>query len=289
MGFPALLTVDEFIARTVMPAPDVRRARGVWWKKNNADATASTALGELVFGKRVGGDATVLELDFVPAGTLVADAVNFATLTVSKRTPGNPTPTVLGSVSTNVLSWADRVPVPLGISSAAVLNGDVITVAITKSGTGVVVPPGELFVVWSPSFLETTILDWSSEFYARLLKRYEPPTAAKPWPNPVTSILKRWLTKLVTRDTYAQRGFSPTSEQDRDAIEKAAEDVEKKLVEAADGQNGLIELELGEDGTESATRDTPMSYAEQSPYTAHRLQRRAGRLEDRSITDDEAD
>ena len=84
---------------------------------------------------------------------------------------------------------------------------------------------------------------------------------------------------------YAKIGWSPVSEQDQNSIEKAADDIDAKLVEAADGQNGLFELYLGENAnTESVARGEPLSYAEQSPYTASRLQRAQGRIEDRNTS-----
>jgi len=277
--FPALLTVDEFRSRTIMPGADVRRARGVQWKKLIDDATANAVTAETFFGKweAVG---TVLELDFVPSKSVAADPTNYATLTVSKRTGGG-APVVLGSVDTSATSWTAGVQVAIPITVGAIASGDALTVAIAKVSAGVIVPAGELFVCVNPSFLETAIGDWSSEFISRLSKRYDAPTDANPWPAPVTNVLKRWLAKVVTRDVYAKRGWSPSSEQDQDSIEKAADDVDAKLKEASDGQNGLFELYLGEDATaESVARAGPLAYSEQSPYTASRLQRVDGRVED---------
>ena len=277
--FPSLLTLDEFRSRTIMPAEEVRRACGVQWRKGNDDAAAATATGETVFS-RLTADATITDLAIVPRGPLVADPVNFATITLAKRS-GAGAPVTLATFVTSALSWMANVEIPLPITLPSVSAGDSLTVAIAKSGTGVIVPAGELFVTLSPSFLETSIGDWSSEMISRLSKRYPAPTATKPWPAPITSVLKRWCTKLVTRAAYAKIGWSPTSEQDQASIEKAADDVDAKLKEAADGQNGLFELYLGEDGTvESVGRASPLSYAEQSPFTASRLQRDDGSSED---------
>jgi hypothetical protein len=92
----------------------------------------------------------------------------------------------------------------------------------------------------------------------------------------------RWATKLVARDLYAKRGFSPQSESDREAIEDAADLAEAELKEAADGKDGLFEVALGDDGNSSVIAPSPLSYAEQSPYTAARRQRYLGRNEDDS-------
>ena len=281
--FPSLLTLDEFRSRTIMPAEEVRRACGVQWRKGNDDATALTATGETVFS-RLTADALITDLAIVPRGALVADPANFATLTIAKRS-GAGAPVTLATFATSALSWMANVEIPLPITLPSVSAGDSLTVAIAKSGTGVIVPAGELFVTLSPSFLETSIGDWSSEMISRLTKRYPAPTADKPWPAPITSVLKRWCTKLVTRDAYAKIGWSPTSEQDQASIEKAADDVDAKLKEAADGQNGLFELYLSEDGASNTVANGgPYGYSEASPYVAFDAQRQTAQLEDCSGT-----
>jgi hypothetical protein len=278
VSYTPLLTVEELRARAILPVADLRRALGLQWRKVADDALAANATLETIFGQwNDAGD--VLELVFVPSKGLVADISNNATINVYKRTAGGD-PELVGSTSTDSLGWTASAPVPLAISSSALAAGDVLSVEITKAGSGVIVPAGELFATLAPNFVTLTIDDWTSEIVARLAKRYTPPTDAKPWPAPVTNILKRWATKLVARDLYAKRGFSPSSEQDKAAIEDAAAEVEAKLKEAADGQNGLFELSLGDAGEDDVERGAPLSYAEQSPYTAMSNQRRAGRLED---------
>ena len=156
--FPALLTPDEFRSRSIMPAAEIRRACGVQWKKGNDDATAATVTAETVFA-RAAVALGVIDLAFVPTRALVADPTNFATLTIAKR-PAGGSPVTLGSIGTASLSWLPNVEIPIAIAVAPIEAGDALTVAIAKSGTGVIVPAGELFVSLSPSFLETTILDW---------------------------------------------------------------------------------------------------------------------------------
>ena len=261
-----------------MPAADLRRLQGIQWKKPTPDTAAGVPVLETTIG--VWDDAGVLgQVIFVPSQPLVADATDYATINVLDRTGGG-SPVHLASLDTTALSWSQGVPVPVPVVSSAIASGDALSVEILKSGAGVIVPSGELFLVISPNFVTTTIDDHTDKIISRLVKRYPAPTAANPWPAPVANLIQRWCTKMVARDCYAKRGWSPQSESDRDDIEKAADTAEAELKEAADGQNSLLELALGDDGNSSVVAPTPLSYSEQSPYTASRRQRWQGRNED---------
>lgn len=121
----------------------------------------------------------------------------------------------------------------------------------------------------APDFLTTTLADWSSEIDSRLRKRY-----ASPFASPPPAIILRWLTKLVTRDAYAKRGFNPGSAQDADAISAAAESALAEMKEAADAKDGLFDLPIKQDTADSSgvTKGAPLSYSETSPYRSFDLQ-----------------
>jgi len=273
-----VLTVDQLRQRIVMPAADLRRLQGIQWRKPTPDAAAGIPVLETTIG--VWDDAGVLaQVLFVPASSLAADASDYATITVLDRSGGN-APVSVAQLETTSLSWSQGVPVNIPILASAMASGDALSVEIAQAGTGVIVPAGELFLVITPNFVTTTIDDHTDKIVSRLVKRYPAPTAANPWPDPVANLIQRWCAKMVARDCFAKRGWSPQSESDRDDIEKAADTAEAELKEAADGQNGLLELALADDGNTSVVAPTPLAYSEQSPYTASRRQRWQGRNED---------
>lgn len=285
MSYAPLLTVSDLRKRAIMPAADLRRLLGLQWKKQIDDASASAATAEASVGV-VDDAANLIQVLLVPAKPLTADAVNNATISLWKRTNGGAA-VLLASVTSSAISWTTGAPVALTIAAAPIAAGDALSVTITKAGTGVVVPAFELFTILDVNFVTTAIDDVTDEMISRLAKRYAPPTAAKPWPSPVANVLQRWAATLVTRVLYHKRGFSPASEDDAKAIEDAADAVEAKLKEAADGKDGLFEIALADDGKESVTMPTPGAYAEASPYTASRLQRKAGRLEDANTSEND--
>jgi hypothetical protein len=130
-----------------------------------------------------------------------------------------------------------------------------------------------------PGFLQAQIDEWTEEIEDRLRKRYAVPFDASSPPR----ILKRWLTKLVTRDAYAKRGWDPTSKQDEASILRAAERVEEQLKEAADSEEGLYELPLrASDPAGGVSQGAPLGYSETSPYVFTARQAKTGRAEDDS-------
>ena len=135
-----------------------------------------------------------------------------------------------------------------------------------------------------PGWTQQKIDDWGDELDARLGKRYAVPfgDAGTPRTNVPPTVL-RWLTALVTRDTYLKRGFNPSSQQDQLGIFGMAEKAETELKEAADSQAGLFELPLkASDTSDGITRGGPLAYSEASPYTAMTLQAEDGYAEDAS-------
>ena len=89
----------------------------------------------------------------------------------------------------------------------------------------------DLLEAQEPGFLQGALDDWQEEIEARLRKRYSTPFA-----TPVPRTVLRWQTKLVTRDAYHKLGYNPSSQQDRDAVDGAAERCEAELKEAADAK-----------------------------------------------------
>jgi len=120
------------------------------WQKAAADASAATATAETPVG-RVGAAVTLGTIYYVPLAALTADNSNYATITVSKRTGAGGAVTV-ASVTTQITgsgNWTAFVPVAIPISAGSLAAGDVLTVAITKTGSGVVVPAGVLEIYQS--------------------------------------------------------------------------------------------------------------------------------------------
>lgn len=90
---------------------------------------------------------TLTALDFVPSALLTANATNFATLTVRKRDGLGGAAVVVATLVTTVVggSWAAFTSKSLGgIANGVLAPGAVLTIQITKTGTGVIVPSGLL-------------------------------------------------------------------------------------------------------------------------------------------------
>ncbi len=124
------------------------RRRIAQWLKDAADGAAATTTAEAVL--YVARDAeTVQSVEFTPAAALIADNANNATMTLRKRTAAGGDGGVVAALTTNLASgnWVQWVPKSLGaVANASLATGDSLTVAIAKTGTGVVVPQGVLSV-----------------------------------------------------------------------------------------------------------------------------------------------
>jgi len=128
-------------------------------------------------------------------------------------------------------------------------------------------------VTAEPGFVEALLEDLSDEIDTPLRKRYRAPFEA-----PVPRIVKRWLTRMATLECYEKRGFDPESKEGQlivNADAAARADIQK----AADSNQGLFELPLRADGTDTSgiVKGAPLGYSEPSPYTWLDRQREAVR------------
>lgn len=131
------------------------------WPKTAADVSASTATAETSFGLIGPGPSAIpiSTCQFHTAAAVVASNTAYATLNVFKRNSvyDGAAGTLIATVSTSLLpasdagvtnasgSWTQfsNVPIP-SVAGAYVSPGDSLTVSITKTGAGVVVPQGQL-------------------------------------------------------------------------------------------------------------------------------------------------
>lgn len=120
------------------------------YMKVAADGAASTATAETAFN-RVSRTGTIVGAWYVPSAALTGDPTNNATLALAKRDGAGGASSPVASLTTTA-SWTAFVPVSLGtLSNASVAAGNVLSLAISKGGTGVVVPAGTLIVAISPA------------------------------------------------------------------------------------------------------------------------------------------
>ncbi len=103
---------------------------------------------------------------------------------------------------------------------------------------------------------------------ARLRKRY-----AIPFVAPIPEIFLGWVVALVTLAAYQRRGWNPSSAEN-ELIRSAATDARLEVKEAADSKDGLYDLPLRQDSTESGvSKGTPLGYSEADPYSWMDVQR----------------
>jgi hypothetical protein len=119
-----------------------------YWDKSAADGAAATATAEHTF-MRAAGPITIAAVRYVPDAALTADNTNFAAITVTKRNAdgtGNVTVATRTTAITDSGNWLQWVAVnlPLTVANINLAAGQILTVKITKSGAGVVVPAGSL-------------------------------------------------------------------------------------------------------------------------------------------------
>lgn len=116
---------------------------------------------------------------------------------------------------------------------------------------------------------------WSRQIDARLAKRY-----ATPFESPYPLAVQGWLARVVTVRALRRRGVDANDEQYAD-MKADAEAAWAEIREAADSNEGLYELPLRADTTETGiSRGGPYSYSEQSPYVWTDRQAATGRDED---------
>lgn len=123
--------------------------------KEADDGAAATATSETVFFENTSGrDRTIVAAKYIPSAALTANDTNYATLLLDKRLSSDygtavnvATETTETTGSGGSGNWTAFTPVTLGALAQTVLeNGALLTVEITKTGTGVIVPAGVLVV-----------------------------------------------------------------------------------------------------------------------------------------------
>jgi hypothetical protein len=121
-------------------------------KQAAIDGAAGTATAEIVIDNTLRHAGTVVAVRVAPSAALTAADATPANIIIRRRPAAAPgTPVVIATCTTNLASgnwtaWQMK-DFTSSIASAAVLADDVITVEITKTGAGTVVPPLCLEVV----------------------------------------------------------------------------------------------------------------------------------------------
>lgn len=258
----ALLNFQGFKARSLMPAADADQAAGVTWKKSAADASAATALGEQPIGQVVAA-GQILEIVFRPLTSLAHDAANYATLTIYKRTGGG-APVVVAQLATSALDWTASIPVIVPLVAGAIAAGDLLTFAIAKTSSGVIVPQGTLAMIATPNYCDFAIARWQSRIFGYLRKRYD--VTKIDADNPPEIILD-WIVKCVMPDMYRKRGVNPSDTQMATLIDDRNDAIAEVKLEASDAATGLIELPLLSDEKQTGvSQGGPYGYSEATPY-----------------------
>jgi hypothetical protein len=122
-----------------------------YWDKVAADGAASTATAEHSMF-RAPGPTTITAVYYVPDAALTANDTNYATLTLQRRNSDGTNPVTVATINTAITvapfsgNWLQWTAVPLTLTQAnlSLTAGQILTVQITKTGTGVVVPAGSL-------------------------------------------------------------------------------------------------------------------------------------------------
>lgn len=129
-----------------------------------------------------------------------------------------------------------------------------------------------------PGVTVATIKAVSGHFDSKLIKRY-PSAFAAPYPE----ALKLHVARCVAWLLWLKRGYNPTGKLDQILDEDNKASLEW-LNQAADAQNGLVELPNADGalGGSAATKASPLSYSETSPYVWTDAQVDVGRTEDKN-------
>jgi hypothetical protein len=120
------------------------------------------------------------------------------------------------------------------------------------------------------TFIRSRLVTETSKLYTRLGKRYTVPFTA-PYPE----VVRGWIADLVTPMVYRRKGIDSSDEQITSA-DALAEKADGEIKEAADSQEGLFDLPLRQDSTESGLSPVvggPLSYSEPDAYTWTDVQR----------------
>lgn len=134
------------------------------WHKPAADGAAGDATAEIpIYRAPVAG--TVTAVHYTPEDTLTANDTNYATLTLYKRDSDGSNQAAVASVTTETTGsgdWTAFASEALTVSSGALTAGQGLSVAITKTGTGVVVPEGTLTVYYTKAASASAATDYDS-------------------------------------------------------------------------------------------------------------------------------
>jgi hypothetical protein len=121
----------------------VAGTESVRWFKETADGIGTAPTTERVVFTAP-ADLTITEVLIEPAATLTANATNHATIIVSRRDADGSDRTTIDSVTTQPAgtgNWTAFGTISLGgVTTASVSAGQKVSIEITKSGVGVVVP-----------------------------------------------------------------------------------------------------------------------------------------------------
>ena len=128
------------IAHAIAQALGMAKAPGLLWQKAAADGAAGTATAESVI-PRLKRQERIVSIEYVPAAALTANDTNYATITIRKRDGAGGAAVTVASVTTKITGgsgdWTAFQAVSLGtIANADLLVGDLLTIEITKPGTG---------------------------------------------------------------------------------------------------------------------------------------------------------
>lgn len=129
-----------------------QRTRMIKFAKTTTDGAAGTATAEqLMDALQFVGQ--VLEVDVTLDAAVAANGANFATIIIQKRDATGLNPFVVASLSTATISFGQWVTyraisaaTGLTVANLAVVALGMLTIQITKSGTGVVIPTGVITV-----------------------------------------------------------------------------------------------------------------------------------------------
>jgi hypothetical protein len=129
--------------------------------------------------------------------------------------------------------------------------------------------------VQNPGFIAAQLELSSAVIDSRLRKRYD-----APFKEPYSLVLLSWLARLVTMSVWLRRGYSPTDEEAR-TYQDQYNQVQTDLKEAADSENGWLDLPLRQDTKQSGiVTQVPRVYSEAGPYVWTTKQRQRAREED---------
>lgn len=116
-----------------------------------ADAAASTATAETPFFAAAAA-LTIKSIDILPGAALTADATDNATITIRRRNADGTSAASVAALTTNVAggSWTQWVSKSMGtISNGTLSAGQILTLQITKAGSGVAIPICAIRVVYN--------------------------------------------------------------------------------------------------------------------------------------------